>query len=117
MKQHILLLVVFAMAVFFAIQYLLVSTKYEQLKKNGEAELRNRFPIAEAIVFKRDMPRNTLITSDDLAIMNLPVSSIRPNKIRAEEAAKLIGKRVVNNVPARYPVFWSDIENDVLPEQ
>ena len=110
MKQRLILIIaVFTglLAAFLTKQYLASKDKeYQRL----EASLRNKYAKTEAVVFTRDMPRDSLIKLDDIGSMEVLASSLRPGSVRPEDATQLVGKRTVNSVSMRKAVFWSDIE-------
>ncbi|MCL1888070.1 MAG: Flp pilus assembly protein CpaB [Kiritimatiellaeota bacterium] len=110
MKQHLLLAIAVVtglLAAFATKQY--ISSRERDLA-NLEGQLRNRYKQTDAIVFKRDMPRDTLIKEDDIGYMEVPLSALRPGAVRIEDRMQLVGKRTVNSVKTKEPVFWSDIE-------
>ena len=110
MKQRLVLVIAVVMgllAAFLTKQYLSAKDK---LVKDELAKLHNRFRFTETVVFRRDMPQDTLITEKDIAVMQVPAANLRPGAIREGEWSQLVNKRTVNYVNAQAPVFWSDIE-------
>ena len=122
MKQRLILIIAVAMAVVFTAfltkQYLTkqyIATKeneYDKLK----ADLQKKYAKTEAVIFLRDMPRDSLIKWDDIGMLVVLAASLRPEFVRPEDAMHLVGKRTINSLSMRKPVFWSDIENGVAPE-
>jgi len=110
MKQNILIAVAVAMgllAAFLTKLYLSDKEKeYQELAK----ELRGKYRPTEAVVFKQDMPRDSLVKEDDIGYMMVSASALRPGSVRVEDRSSLVGKRTVNSVSKGKPVFWSDIE-------
>ena len=110
MKQRLLLAVAVAMgllAAFLTKQYL--SAKEREYQKLGD-DLRGRYRQTEAVVFKQDMPRDSLIKKDDIGHTTVPANNLRPGYVRPEDWEKIVDKRTVNPVSMKMPIFWSDIE-------
>jgi len=76
-----------------------------------KAKTDNRFQQTDALVFTRDMPRDSIIALDDFDMLTMPTVSLRPGAVPLEDAFLLVGRRTVNPVSKFNPVYWNDIEN------
>ena len=113
MKQHVILAiaVLVGLAAAFLTHQYHASLKLDYRKM--EKDLRGRYAQAEAVVFTRDMPRDTLIKLEDIGAKDVTAASLRSDAVSPMEASRLVGKRTVNPVNREKPVNWSDIEGGV----
>ena len=113
MKQRLILAIAVVtglLAAFLTKQY--VSAK-EQAYVRMQNDLLGKYKNVEAVVFSRDMPRDTLIKAEDLAFYNVLANTLRPDAVSTLDISQLAGRRTVNSVVAKKAVNWSDIEGGV----
>jgi len=110
MKQRLLLAVAVAMGLLAAFLTKQYNSSLERDYQKMRDDLRVRHRPTEAVVFHRDMPRDSVIKRDDIGVKTVPAAALRPGAVRVEDYLDLVGKRTVNSLAMGDPVFWSDIE-------
>jgi len=110
MKQRLILAIAVAMGLLAAFLTKQYAAKLEKEYRDRESRLAGRYQQIEAVVFNKEMPRDSLIKLEDLGRQLVPAAGLRSGYVRAENHRELVGKRTVNPVSKGLAIFWSDIE-------
>jgi pilus assembly protein CpaB len=62
------------------------------------------------VVVKNDIASGTVLTSQDLGVLDVIEKSVRGHVVKAEDSLLLFGRKTVRAMKADSPMFWSDIE-------
>jgi pilus assembly protein CpaB len=103
MKEKFILLlsVLIMLAAFFLTRNYLTSERQK---------LTAGFERVKIVVAGRDLPSNTVLTMDDLAMRDEFKSAVGENYVSPDDHAKILGKRLENPVRLGKPIFWGDID-------
>lgn len=85
--------------------FALLSTYKHEL----EARAAGGAPVA-VLTATEDIPLGTPITEDVLAVRELPAAYVEGRHVRADDARKIIGVRVVSGLRAGESLLWTDLQ-------
>ena len=78
------------------------SEKLQQLTRNYR-----KIPVIAA---KHNLPIGTVLTSDDLGVMDVIESAVRGHVVEEKDASTLLNHRLQRSLHAGDPVYWYDLE-------
>lgn len=111
MKQRILLIVAVVMGLLAAFLTKQYHSAQEQALAKERAKLLADFKQAPALVYARDLPADSMISSlDDLGEKNIQEAALRSGYVRLADASRVVNRRVLRSVKVGDPVYWSDLE-------
>ena len=114
MKQKIVLVVSIAVGLLAAVltrTYL--ASKDAEIQQLKSAFLKKHQTI-EVLCFAREVPSGTILAKSDLGLKTVPASGLRGQALTEEHVIEVIGRKVLNPVPAlecvqRMPDKWQQL--------
>ena len=110
MKQRVILIASVFIGLIAALltgQYL--SSKDHEYKAKLE-QLTRSYRKIPVIAAKRNLPIGSVLTSDDLGIMDVIESAVRGHVVEEKDASTLLNHRLQRSLRGGDPVYWSDLE-------
>jgi pilus assembly protein CpaB len=104
MKEKIILL----LSVLIGILALFATNRYLYRQRQ---ELLGTLKKVKIVVAGRDLPSNTVLKGDDLAMRDEIQSAVGDNFVAPEEHYKILGRRLLYPLKLGAPVLWSQVEN------
>jgi len=78
--------------------------------KEKERQLTRNYRKIAIIGAKRNLPSGTVLTSDDLGVMDVIENAVRGHVVEEKDFSMLLNYRLQRSLSVRDPVYWSDIE-------
>ena len=72
--------------------------------------LLKRYGTLEAVVFKKDTPGGTELSTKDVGVMSVPAAGLRGQAVEKSEASGVLGRKILLGHRAGDVLFWSDLE-------
>lgn len=72
--------------------------------------LKARYGEVKVVVFSRDVPSGTVLTTDDLGYLKVPAAGMRGQAVPEEEWQSVIGRKLLVGHSEKDVLFWSDVE-------
>jgi len=110
MKQRVILIasvVIGLMAAVLTGQYL--SAKDRDYKEKERQLIRNNRKIP-VIAAQRNLPIGTVLTRDDLGVMDVIENAVRGHVVEEKDFSMLLNHRLQRSLESKAPIYWSDIE-------
>ena len=86
-----------------------ISAKEAGIDADRQRLLR-RYGTIEAIVFKKDTPGGTELTTKDIGVMTVPAAGLRGQALTKDDSASALGRKILLGHRAGDVLFWSDLE-------
>jgi len=110
MKKYVVLIFSIAVGLLAAV----LTRAYVAAKEAEVADrlerLNNRFGTTWVLAYKRDVPVGTVLTRQDLRLLEVPGRGLRGQALLEENVADVVGRRTLLGHSENEVVFWSDIE-------
>jgi len=110
MKKNIVLVVSLAVGLLAAVLTRVYIVAKEAEVTGRLARLNARYGTIWALAYKRDVPVGTILTRQDLFLMEVPAMGLRGQALLEENVSDVVGRRTLLGHSAKEIVFWSDIE-------
>ena len=72
--------------------------------------LLSRYGTLDAIVFKKDTPGGTELTTKDVGIMTVPAAGLRGQALTKDDSQNALGRKILLGHRKGDVLFWSDLE-------
>lgn len=72
--------------------------------------LLKRYGTIDALVFKKDTPGGTELTTKDIGVLTVPAAGLRGQALTADDSANALGRKILLGHRKGDILFWSDLE-------
>ena len=110
MKRKIVLIVSLACGLIAAVLTRVYIMARESSIDEQRQALIKRYGTIEAVVFKKDTPGGTALTSKDVGVLTVPAAGLRGQAVEKDDAASVLGRKILMGHRAKDVLFWSDLE-------
>jgi len=69
-----------------------------------------RYGTIDALVFKKDTPGGTELTTKDIGVLTVPAAGLRGQALTADDSQNALGRKILLGHRAGDVLFWSDLE-------
>ena len=110
MKQRVILIasvVVGLVAALLTGQYLNAKDREYQARLQKLTQSYRKIPVIAA---KRNLPAGTVLTRDDLGVMDVIESAVRGHVVEEKDASMLLNHRLQRSLETGAPIYWPDLE-------
>ncbi len=110
MKQRVILIVSVVIGLLAALltgQYLNAKDREYQSKLQQLTRSYRKIPVIAA---KHNLPVGTMLTRDDLGVMDVIESAVRGHVVEEKDSAMLLNHRLQHALEPGAPIYWSDLE-------
>jgi len=110
MKKSIVLIVSLSVGLLAAVlTHVYISAKESEVA-DQLTRLNRRYGTIWALAYKRDLPIGTVLTRQDLHLIEVPKMGLRGQALLEDNVSDVVGRRILLGHSANEVVFWSDIE-------
>ena len=110
MKRKIVLIASLACGLLAAVlTRVYIMARESSIDAQRQALLR-RYGTIDALVFKKDTPGGTELTTKDIGVLTVPAAGLRGQAVTADDSKSALGRKILLGHRSGDVLFWSDLE-------
>ena len=110
MKRKIVLIASLACGLLAAVLTRVYIMAREAGVEDQRQRLLKRYGTIDAVVFKRDTPSGTELTTEDVGVLTVPAAGLRGQAVENRDAKSILGRKILLGRREADVLFWSDLE-------